>query len=199
MKKQILAPVLLLLLVIAAAFKENSAGTYNLDMAKSGITWEGNKALGGGHTGTIMLKEGNLSYDGKKITSGTFTADMNTISNIDLDNDMKDKLVNHLKSPDFFEVATYPTAKFVISKVEPGKNDSAVAHGSLTIKGITNTISFPFTQQVKGNRMEVVAKGIKVDRTKFGIQFASKGLKATVLNKAINDEFILNLHLILLQ
>ena len=186
--------------VAVSAFKKNKdEGKYTIDMSKSGIIWEGNKAIGGGHTGTISLKEGTINFNGETITSGTFTADMNSITNIDLDNNIKDKLVNHLKSADFFEVEKYPTATFVITKVEPVSAGNAMATGSLTIKGVTNNITFPFTYHTMGNRLEVTAKKLKIDRTKYGIQFASKGLKSSMSDKVINDEFLLDLNLVFIK
>ena len=199
MIKSILIPSLAIATMFCmSSFQKVSknAGKYNVNMEKSGIIWEGNKAVGGGHTGTISLKEGSVNFNGETVTSGTFTADMNSITNIDLDNNVKDKLVNHLKSADFFEVDKYPTATFVITKVDLVSKGNAVATGSLTIKGITNKISFPFTFQAMDDRLEVVAKRIKIDRTKYGIQFQSKGLKSSLSEKVINDEFLLDLNLV---
>jgi hypothetical protein len=45
--------------------------------------------------------------------------------------------------------------------------------------------------------MEITAKDIKVDRTKYGVKFASKSLKSTVSDKAIDDDFIIGLSLVL--
>ena len=45
---------------------------------------------------------------------------MTTIRNLDVESpEYKAKLENHLKSADFFEVAKYPTAKFVIKSAAP--------------------------------------------------------------------------------
>ena len=42
---------------------------------------------------------------------------------------------NHLKSKDFFDAATYPTAKFVSTKVV-ATGDKATITGDLTLKGV---------------------------------------------------------------
>ena len=66
---------------------------------------------------------------------------MATITNVDLKGtDGAGKLVGHLKSADFFDVATYPTSKFVITKVEEIDGKLAVT-GNLQIKDVTKSIT----------------------------------------------------------
>ena len=45
----------------------------------------------------------------------------------------------HLKSKDFFDAATYPTAKFVSTKVV-ATGDKATITGDLTLKGVTKPV-----------------------------------------------------------
>ncbi|MBK7652054.1 MAG: YceI family protein [Flammeovirgaceae bacterium] len=70
------------------------------------------------HNGNVKIKSGSLSVADGKINSGEFIIDMTTISNNDL-TDAKDntKLVNHLKSDDFFNAKKFPEAKVVVKKV----------------------------------------------------------------------------------
>jgi len=113
------------------------AGSQKVDAAKSSVKWLGKKVTGQ-HDGTIGIKEGNLEVNNGKVTGGKVVIDMSSLAVLDLkDPGMNGKLTGHLKSDDFFGVATYPTADLVITKVE-GNTFS----GNLTIKGITNPISF---------------------------------------------------------
>lgn len=197
MKKIFVLSLTLVMALVFVAFKEDkNAGLYKVDHSKSGVTWEGKKVIGG-HNGTINIKEGSANFNGNTITSGSFTIDMSTIKVLDLEGENKGKLENHLKSPDFFEVSKYPLSTFKIKKVVRGKGDNAIVTGALTIKNITREISFPITMSANNGRLEVTAKEFKVDRTKFGVQFASKSLKSTVSNKAIDDDFTIAFSLVM--
>jgi polyisoprenoid-binding protein YceI len=47
---------------------------------------------------------------------------------------------NHLKSPDFLDIANYPTITFKSTKVEPKGDNEAKIHGDLTIRGVTKPV-----------------------------------------------------------
>ena len=74
---------------------------------------------------------------------------------------------NHLKNADFFNVDTFPTAKLVIKGYD-GKN----VQGSLSIKDITKSISFPATINISENTFEGSAD-FTINRTDYGIVYGS--------------------------
>src|SRR5687768_13693168 len=84
-----------------------AAGTgdvYSLDTT-SVIHWAASKPTET-HRGKFKLKEGSFNIRENKITGGRFLIDIASITNDDLTPEKgRDKLINHLKSPDFFEVA----------------------------------------------------------------------------------------------
>lgn len=49
---------------------------------------------------------------------------------------------NHLRSPDFFDVARFPKLTFRSTTVQPDAEDSGKLHGELTIHGVTKPIAF---------------------------------------------------------
>ena len=113
--------------------------------------------------------------------------DMTSLKNTDQEGDMNAKLVNHLKSDDFFSVEKHPTSTLKITKVEQ-TGEKATVNGELTIKGVTKPISFPAEIKVEGKRLS--AKGeMKVDRTLYGIKFRSLKFFSDIGDKVINDEF----------
>lgn len=66
----------------------------------------------------------------------TFTADVNSINT---DNEQRD---GHLKSPDFFDAAQYPTITFKSISMKPTKNKNEYELvGDLTIKGVTKRVT----------------------------------------------------------
>jgi polyisoprenoid-binding protein YceI len=181
----------LLLVVVALlssfAFKDTD---FKIDNEKSKITWIGKKVTGQ-HNGTINLAEGNFTAKGKKIAAGSFTIDMTSLK----DAEANARLETHLKSDDFFSTEKFPKATFVTSKIESKGGDQYAVKGNLTIKGITNEIEFPATIQILNNQITAKAK-IVVDRTKFDIKFRSGNFFQNLGDKAIEDNFELNVELV---
>ncbi len=200
MKKITFAVSILLTALLFTAFKgeDKHVGLYKIDHTKSGVTWAAKKVIGG-HNGTIEVKEGSLNYNGNTITSGTFTIDMSTIRCLDLEGEKRLKLEHHLMSPDFFDVPQYPLTTFKIKRVEKGNGDQAKAIGTLTIKATTKEINFPITLNARNGRLDVTATNIKIDRTQYGVIYASKSLKGSIGNQAIDDEFTISFSLVLLK
>jgi len=64
-----------------------------------------------------------------------FTADVNSITT---HNEQRD---GHLKSPDFFDSAKFPEAKFVSTSITKKSDDEYTMHGNLTVKDVTKPIS----------------------------------------------------------
>ncbi|WP_299111627.1 YceI family protein [uncultured Winogradskyella sp.] len=159
-----------------------------INIEESQISWKGYKVTGQ-HEGTINLKSGTLIFDGKTLTGGNVVMDMNTINTTDLEGEYKGKLDGHLKSADFFGVENHPTASLKITTVE-GKNGKYNVTADLTIKDITNIITF--NMYTKDNSATAF---VKIDRTKFDIKYGSSSFFDNLKDKAIYDEFDLNVTL----
>jgi polyisoprenoid-binding protein YceI len=171
------------------------ATSFVVDNQQSKLTWLAKKVTGE-HTGTINVAEGTLEVDNKTLKSGNFSLDTRSIAVTDIkDAGMNSRLVGHLKSDDFFSVEKFPTAGFVISSVTDKGKGVYEVNGQLTIKGITNPISFPATVNVSGNKLTAKA-AIKVDRTKYDIKFRSKSFFENLGDKTIYDDFELNVLLV---
>jgi polyisoprenoid-binding protein YceI len=117
----------------------------------------------------------NLNYHAKDITKSTVTATIKADS-IDTGIEGRD---NHLKTPDFFEVAKYPDITFTSKKVlRKGKQLSVT--GDFTMHGVTQEITIPFTlsgdpAKLKAGEPPVGVQGsIKIDRRTYGITYARK-------------------------
>lgn len=177
------------------SFKSAAPENFLVDTKASSIEWTAGK-VGGSHNGTIQLASGSLSFVGKNLKSGSFGIDMSTISISDLKGNSNQNLLNHLKGDDFFSVAKNPASTFAITKVSPAGTDRVNITGNLTIKGITNEISFPASIKRAKNTVAAVAKGVKVDRTKYDIKYRSKNFFGDIGDKAIDDEFELSINLV---
>ncbi len=154
-----------------------------MTVKESTITWVGRKVTGK-HSGTVQLKEGYLEMDGDRIAGGEFVIDMTSLQVTDLQAGKgKEKLEGHLSSDDFFGVSDHPTATLVIAGSSKTGNSYKV-EGSITIKGVTQPISF--TLNKNGN---TVSTKVSIDRTKFGIKYGSGSFFDNLGDKAIKDKF----------
>jgi polyisoprenoid-binding protein YceI len=178
-----------LALVVALATVSVSAQTKKIDAAKSSINWLGKKVTGQ-HNGTVNFKEGNLVFRGKKVTGGNFVVDMTSLTATDLQGEYQGKLNGHLKADDFFGTDKFPTATLVFKKVVTKSATTFTVTGNLTIKGITKPITFDLATTANS----ATAK-FNVDRTKYDIKYGSGSFFSNIGDKAINDEFELDVTL----
>lgn len=183
---------LVLALVILLSGNFIFAQKVEVNTTNSSIEWVGKKK-DSQHNGNIMLKSGSFILNENVIESGTFVMDMTSITNLDLNNKMfNSKLVKHLKAEDFFDVEKFPTATFNVTRSNQFKNGKATVTGEITIKGVTETISF----DVEKTEGTYTAK-IEIDRTKFGIKYGSSKFSDKLGAKAIQDIFTLDIELAL--
>lgn len=178
------------LLVLAISFASfTSVLTKDVKVTESTIQWKGYKVTGS-HEGTIGLEKGALMFEGETLIGGNFTIDMTTISVTDLKpGNGKENLEGHLKSDDFFGIEEFPKAMFEMTRVN-GSDGTYEVEGNMTIKGKTNPVAFEM--MISGNT--ATAK-FKIDRTKYGIEYKSNSFFDNLKDKAIYDEFDLNVML----
>lgn len=191
---KLVSSVALMALVLASFTLPVKTTSYNVDTNQSKVEWIGRKVTGE-HNGSIKIKEGNLEVDGNNLQGGSFVIDMNSLVNADLEGEYKGKLEGHLKSDDFFGVATHPTAQFIITKAQAKKDGQYDITGDLTIKNITHEITFPATVKVNGTQVTADAK-IVVDRSKYDVRYGSGSFFDNLGDKTIYDDFDLQVSLV---
>lgn len=171
---------------VAAEVSEATEGvsaTYNID-SSSVVKWIGSKLIGGeNHFGVVGIQKGVVALENGAIVSGEVVLDMSTIK----DNDVKNpeyaaKLEGHLKSQDFFNVDSFPTATLKINNVVEGK-----VNADLTIKGKTKTIDFPAEVTVE-NDLVKVSSNFSINRTDWGVVYGSGSFLDLAKDKIIKDE-----------
>ena len=177
---------LFLFALTCLAFTKNTAK--KVDIEKSVVKWVGYK-LTGQHEGTISIREGELNFENNVLTGGTFTIDMGSINTTDLEGGSKNRLDEHLKDEDFFDVDKYKTAAMIFKEIKPSDNDYSIK-ADLTIKGITNEISFNMSVSEAS-----ATANLKIDRTQFNITYKSATFTNILKDKAIYDEFDLSVKL----
>jgi len=177
-------------IALLVAFGTVNAQTKKVDAAKSTISWVGKKVTGQ-HEGTVNLKEGNLIFKGKKVVGGNFTVDMTSMTTTDLKAGQgKEKLDGHLKSEDFFGTEKFPTATLVFKTISEKSAGVYSVTADLTIKGITDSVSFDMATTTN-----TASTNVKINRTKFGIKYGSGSFFDNLGDKAIADNFDLTVAL----
>jgi len=177
-------------LVVALGTITATAQDKKINTSKSSIGWVGKKVTGE-HSGVISFKDGVLNFKNGKLTGGTFTVDMTSLTVTDLKaGEGKEKLEGHLKADDFFGTEKHTTSKLVFKTVKEKSAGVYTVTADLTIKNITKPVTFDLTV---GKNSATTA--FKVDRTKYGIEYGSGSIFDGLGDKAIYDEFDLTVKL----
>jgi len=176
--------------------------SYQVSTENSSLGWVGKKVTGQ-HNGNIKITSGDIRMADHHDVSGKFEIDMTSISVTDLEGDMAAKLAGHLSSDDFFAVEKYPTATFELKGMSHLKAEAAEGEemapnhevtGDLTIKGVTNEITFPAYIEHSANSFKAQAK-FMIDRTKWGLQYGSGSFIKGLGDKMIYDDIEFELSL----
>jgi len=165
---------------------------FKVNSAQSEINWIGRKVTGA-HNGTIAIKAGELKLNNNKLTGGKFTIDTTAIIILDVtDEGTNAQFAGHLASDDFFSSEKYPEAFFVITAVTTRDNGDYDITGDLTIKDITNEVSFEAKVNLDNNKLTAKGK-IVVDRTKYNMKFRSGNFFQNLGDTLIYNDFDLSI------
>ena len=181
------------------AFSQSS--TYTVSSSESSMRWTGYYLFSfGEHSGTIVVSKGLLMFTADQLTGGSFEINMHSLQDTDLKaDDGGNDLTDHLKSDDFFSVDKFPVAYFEITKAEkikdaqPNQPNYDVT-GTLTLKGVKNTLVFPALISSQGNSLTASAR-FKFDRTKWNVQYNSGKFFSEIGDGAISDAIGIELNL----
>ncbi len=163
------------------------AVTYAVNIEKSIIEWQGFKPTGT-HKGTIAITNGGFTVGDDGINGGSFVFDMNSIE----ESEDNARLIGHLKSADFFEVETFPTATFEITGLEELEGKTILS-GNLTLKDVTNSVAFPVTVSNDNDSLTVSSEVFTIDRSKWNVRYGSKSFFDDLKDKFINDDIELKI------
>lgn len=190
-----LAAIMVSNLVVASNPKGSKPVTYKLDAKQTSLKWDAKKVTGR-HSGIASVKTGMVTVENGMVKSANFVIDMNSIQATDLKAGQgKEKLEGHLKSDDFFGVEANPTSEFKATNIQKVNGANYTVTGDLTIKGQTHSITFPATIVVTKSMLKTTAK-ITVDRTLYGIKYGSGSFFENLGDKAIDNEFTIDINLV---
>src|SRR3954469_6728347 len=116
-------------------------GSYTIDPAHTRIGFVARHAMVTKVRGSFNEFTGSAVLDGANPANSTATVTIQAAS-IDTRNAQRDE---HLRSNDFLALETYPEITFVSTGVERTDDSEFALTGDLTIKGVTNSVTIPFT------------------------------------------------------
>lgn len=124
--------------------------------------------------GRTSAVTGSLTLSGTQATAATFTVDMASIASDESrrDNQFRNRIM---------EVGTHPTSTFTLSRPidfgavpDEGERLAAKATGKLTLKGVTNDVTFDVEGERSGSTIRL-AGSIPITFTDYGIDDPSGG------------------------
>ena len=122
------------------------------------------------HNGSFKQFSGQIDLSAANVSDSRVTIDIETSSVVADD----DQLTGHLKTPDFFDVAKFPKATFVSTKIEAGAAaDTYNVTGNFDLHGVKKSISFPATIKLTPDKATVDAE-FSINRKDFGIVYTGK-------------------------
>jgi rhodanese-related sulfurtransferase len=176
-------------------------GTYRIDTGNSRLEWIG-RNLNNRHYGRIAIREGELAIANGRPAGGGIVLDMQSISNLDLqDPTWHDMLIRHLKSDDFFAVERFPTASFTLAgwEAQEGISPEAprwMATGDLTIKDVTRPVRFPAIVAPQQDGSIKAHAAFDIDRTLWNVCYGSCRLFERLGMHLVHDMISLELFIV---
>jgi polyisoprenoid-binding protein YceI len=163
-------------------------GEYTLNPSTSIVEWTGRK-VGKKHVGSILITEGIFNFKNDILVSGTIVFDMYSIVDKDL-TEYRDVLEGHLKSDDFFSIATFSETTLKISTAQklpaveskPNYNIKAM----VTIRDISEEIECNAFVHERGGNM-VLNTHFDIDRTRWGVKYGSAKYFSRLGTHAVDD------------
>lgn len=136
------------------------------------------------HTGSFKQFTGKVELAPNSIPDSRVSIDIDTAS---VETDTAG-LTDHLKKPDFFDVAKFPKATFVSTKIEPVNGNTFNVTGNLDLHGVTKSITFPANIVAAADSVTVDAD-FAINRKDFGIVYTGKA------DDLVRDNVVLKLTL----
>lgn len=162
--------------------------TANVIKEKSSIDFVGAKVTRV-HNGKFNAFDGTIEYAGATPQRISFDIDLNSIETDEA------KLDAHLKSADFFDVATYPRATFTSTSLTagaPAGSPAGTTHtvrGTLNMHGVTREVAFPVTAQQTPEGVRATSE-FRINRHDWGISYRG------MADDLIKDDVLIKLNML---
>jgi polyisoprenoid-binding protein YceI len=148
-----------------------SASTWNVDPDHSSVGFSIKHLMVSNVRGNFVKFDGKVDLDDKDVSKSSVAATVD-VGSINTNVQKRDE---HLKSPDFFDAAKFPTMSFVSKKWTTGPKGGLKIAGDLTIHGVTRPVVLnakAFSKESKdpwGNIRRATSATAKIRRQDFGL------------------------------
>lgn len=154
----------------------------------------------------VFTKDSKIGFTGSKVTGShdggfnTFTGHFTIADGAPVGNDHKvtidmrstwsddEKLTEHLKSADFFDVENHPVSTFDVTGVEKQDDGSYHIAGNFMLHGVEKNIKIPVAVSKEGETVKISSE-FDINRKDFDINYPGKQ------DDLIRDEVIIRLDL----
>ena len=160
--------------MLATVVPVRAQSTWEIDPAHTSIGFSIRHMMVSNVRGHFGKFSGTVKANEKDLTESTVEATID-VASIDTGNTKRD---DHLRSPDFFDVAKYPTMTFKSRKITPAGDKKWKVTGDLTMHGVTKEVTLDVegpTAEVKDPQGHVRAGATattKLSRADFGITWS---------------------------
>lgn len=110
--------------------------TWQIDYSHSDINFTARHMMISKVNGRFTDWSGTINFDADNPTQTTVDVTVQ-LASVTTRDEQRD---GHLRSPDFFDVETYPEMRFKSTKVEQTGEDQGKLYGDLTIRGVTKPV-----------------------------------------------------------
>jgi polyisoprenoid-binding protein YceI len=162
-----LAAVMVAMLAVVAPAADRRAFVF--DAAHSQLNFVAEALLVTAH-GFFDKFEADIQVDPENLENSTLTFTID-VASINTRNERRD---NHLRSPDFFDVANHPQIKFVSSKVTKADDKNLVVVGDLTIRGTTKQVQVPVRIVFMREGSARFKGEFRINRMDYGVSYNSR-------------------------
>lgn len=160
-----------LLLLVAPSL--SLAALWNIDPDHSSIQFKVRHLMVANVKGSFTKLQGTADIDEQNLSKSKVEVTIDTASI----NTGVAKRDDHLRSPDFFDVAKFPTMTFTSRRVEPGPPGTLKVIGDLTLHGVTREVTLNVegpTAAIKdpwGLQRRGVTATATINRKDFGLTY----------------------------
>ncbi|MGH9837755.1 MAG: YceI family protein [Blastocatellia bacterium] len=163
--KKFLLPILFVLTTLTVGAQTRP---HIVDQAHSQINFVAEARFISAH-GHFDKWDAEVQLDPAKIENSSFKITIEATSI----NTRIERRDNHLRSKDFFDVATYPQITLVSKKITKTGDRTYAVVGDLTLHGVTKQVDIEITQVFYENNRGRFRANFRLNRKEFGINFNS--------------------------
>jgi len=168
-------------------------GQYTMDTDQSKLEWMGSK-MGAVEKGTIPIRSCTFTVEDNRLVSGELVVDMVGIQSTSQEGLAARELGKHLRSADFFDVAEFPEAAYIITSSKTDGRGNLNLTGKLNIKGKVKVVDA--LMSLASADPAVLSITMSFNRADFDVRFGSGSFFSDLGDDLISDEVQVRMALI---